>query len=304
MRLGYPCLNRTLSEDKKRPNHGTTVKYLRKLSSHERRRKLNGLLHKNLQNNLEILKFNVKNNIEVYRFCSDIVPLATHSLTDDWNYLEEAREELDELGKYVRKHGLRVSMHPEQFTVLNSNKDKVVKNAIKDLKYHHKFLQTMGLDSNHIIILHIGGVYGDKDKSRRRFVKNFRKLDSGIQKRLVIENDDQSYTAGEVLEVAEELEIPMILDIHHFNCNHREEENLSDLLSRALATWRNRKPKLHFSSPASPENPTKHADEINADDFAEFLSLADRAADKDFDVMLECKEKERALFKLRRQLGL
>ena len=302
MRLGYPCLNRKLSERSKRPNHGTTVKHLRRLSAEERRDKLNRLLEKNLQNNLEILKFNLENEIFVYRFCSDIVPMATHPVADDWDYIASAETEIKELGKLVREHGFRVSMHPEQFTVLNSDKEDVVENARQDLRYHHSFLQAMGLDSEAIIILHIGGVYGERERALERFKENFLSLDPAIQERIVIENDDKSYTATEVLSVAEELKIPMVLDIHHFNINYRPEENLSDLLSRAFATWLERRPKLHFSSPASSEKPTRHARKIDPEEFASFMKMAEKEVGTEFDVMLECKDKEKALLKLRRQL--
>ncbi len=302
MRLGYPCLNRTLSQSSRRPNHGTTVKHLRGLTAEERRDKLNRLLQKNLHNNLEILKFNLENEIAVYRFCSDIVPVATHPVADDWDYIASAEAEIKELGDFVREHGFRVSMHPEQFTVLNSDREDVVENARQDLRYHHSFLQAMGLDSEAIIILHIGGVYGDRERALERFKENFLSLDPDIQERVVIENDDRSYTATEVLGVAGELEIPMVLDIHHFNINHGPEENLLDLMPRAFATWQERRPKLHFSSPASSEDPTRHAREIDPEEFARFLEMAEKEVGKEFDVMLECRDKEKALLKLRRQL--
>ena len=302
MRLGYPCLNRTLEAD--RPNRGTTVKHVKTLTDAERREKLDRLLINNLENNLEILRFNVENDIEFYRFCSDIVPLATHPVTEDWDYLQVGTELLEKIGDYIKQHDLRITMHPEHFTVLNSTKNGVVEKAIEDLKYHSRLYRAMGLDTRHKIVLHLGGVYGDKEKSKRRFIEHFRQLeDEDIKERLIVENDDDSYRATEVLEVARELEIPMVMDVHHFNCNHTSGESLAELLPLCFATWKEERPIVHFSSPGDEDNPSLHAADIDADDFREFMTLAGETTGLDFDVMLECKNKELALFKLRRQLG-
>ena len=302
MRLGYACLNRTLDDCK--PNRRTTAKYLKKLSPKEQKEKLNSLLKTNLTNTLEILKFNRQHDIEVYRLSSDIVPLATHSITEDWDYIAQGKEKLREIGEFVTENELRVSLHPGQYTVLNSNKTRVVDNAVADLEYHSRLLQAMGLDTTHKLVLHIGGVYGDKETAIRRFKDHFTRLSKDVQQRLIIENDDKSYTAGEVLQIARDLEIPMVLDVHHFNCNQRSGEELAELLPAVFATWGAERPKLHFSSPRSEENFASHADYINADDFKEFKDLAKSVVGLDFDVMLECKEKDKALFRLREELEL
>jgi len=60
---------------------------------------------------------------------------------------------------------------------------------------------------------------------------------------------------------------------------------------------------MHFSSP---KNNTKkdfrsHNDNINAFDFIQFLEKI-KKYNKNIDIMLECKEKDIALFKLTREL--
>ncbi|MBM7555564.1 UV DNA damage repair endonuclease UvsE [Halanaerobacter jeridensis] len=301
MNLGYACINLTLDDNK--PNRRTTAKYLKKLTPQEQLDKLNGLLKENLTNTLKILKFNVEHNIKLYRISSDIVPLSTHPITSDWDYIEQERELLEEIGDFVKDNNLLVSMHPGQYTVLNSNSEDVVERAIEDLEYHSKILEAMGLSTKHRIVLHIGGVYGDKESAIKRFKENFKKLSKDIQERLIIENDDKSYTSSEVLAIAQDLDIPMVFDVHHFNCNHQEDEVMAELFPQILETWpQEETPKIHFSSPRNEEKFLSHADYIDSADFNQFMSQAKEWTDRDFNVMLECKKKDKALRKLRYEL--
>ena len=301
MNLGYACINQTLDDYK--PNRRTTAKYLRKLTPEEQLKKLNGLLKENLENTLKILQFNVKHDISLYRLSSDIVPLSTHKITSDWNYIEQERDLLKEIGDFIKENNLLVSMHPGQYTVLNSTTDDVVDRAIEDLEYHSSILQAMDLSTEHRIVLHIGGVYGDKESAIERFKENFQRLSTDIQDRLIIENDDKSYTTSEVLNIAQDLEIPMVFDLHHFNCNQTEDEKLEELFPQILKTWpQTETPKIHFSSPRSEENYLSHADYIDSEDFNQFMSQAQEWTERDFNVMLECKKKDKALFKLREEL--
>ena len=119
-----------------------------------------------------------------------------------------------------------------------------------------------------------------------------------LQTRLIIENDDKIYTAHETLTLCKQLDIPMVLDVHHHNCNN-EGENIYDMLGEIFGTWNKQQlpPKIHFSSPRDGELDRKHADYIDASSFIDFIENS-RIVNTDFDVMLECKEKDIALFKL------
>ena len=127
---------------------------------------------------------------------------------------------------------------------------------------------------------------------------NFKTFPHDIQTRLIIENDDKIYTAHETLTLCKQLDIPMVLDIHHHNCNN-EGENIYDMLGEIFGTWNKQQlpPKIHFSSPRDGELDRKHADYIDASSFIDFIENS-RIVNTDFDVMLECKEKDIALFKL------
>lgn len=73
-------------------------------------------------------------------------------------------------------------------------------------------------DRDAVMILHMGGVYGDKAATLDRFRHNYTTLLSdSIKRRLVLENDDVSWSVHDLLPVCEELNIPLVLDFHHHN---------------------------------------------------------------------------------------
>lgn len=122
------------------------------------------------------------------------------------------------------KGGLRLSMHPGQYTVLNSPNPDVVERAVLDLEYHTEFLDLCGLKEDSKVILHIGGIYGNKVEAKQRFVENYNLLSPNIRKRLIIENDDKLYHVEDVLEIANIAQIPVVFDALHHKVNPPAEE--------------------------------------------------------------------------------
>lgn len=301
-RLGYVAM--TLNLEDCSPSGTVTVLNLNKIPDENARLyKLRQVSKKNLQNQMRIFKYNKAMDIRVYRLTSKLIPLATHPMTADWDYQEEFKEEFKELGSYIRENNFRISAHPDHFTLLNSNNPKVYEDSIRDLDYHIGLLEAMGLvSSDYKLVIHVGGLYKDKQASMERFRNNFIKLPKRIQDRLMLENDDKSYTAGDVLGICQDLKIPMVLDVHHHQCVNNG-ETLEEILPMVFETWRNERlpPKLHFSSPKSPKDFRSHADNIDSDAFRAFLDIA-RKTGTDFDVMLEAKNKDSALIKLSSEL--
>lgn len=195
---------------------------------------------------------------------------------------------------------MRVSSHPDHFTVINSPKKEVVQASLKDLEYHDKVFAAMGLPEAKMVT-HVSGLYGSKEQSIQRFKENFRLLPESIRHRLLLENDDKSFGAADVLGICQELGIPMVVDVHHHNCVNRGEE-IGEYLGRVFDTWQGNVPKAHFSSPKTAQNCRAHADDIDAGEFYRFLLTA-RELEQDFDVMVEAKNKDLAVFNLIRQLN-
>ncbi len=297
-RLGFVAM--TLDLENCSPSGTVTYAIYKSLKDDNARcARLAKVSNSNIENTLRILKNNYALNIEVYRVTSKLIPLATHNELCGWDYINEFHEGLKKLGDYIKSNNFRISAHPDHFTNLNSIKPEVLEASIRDLDYHVNLFEGMGLnDFKYKLVLHVGGVYGDKERAIERFKQNFVKLPERICKRIILENDDKSYTAVDVLKICEELHIPMVLDVHHHKCVSNGEP-IQELLPRIYKTWVNESdpPKVHFSSPKSEKEFRSHADYVNYEDFMDFLNIA-KEFGKDIDIMLEAKMKDKALLKL------
>ena len=155
------------------------------------------------------------------------------------------------------------------------------------------------------MILHMGGVFGDKEATLDRFRKNYQPLSQNIKNRLVLENDDVSWSVHELLPICEELNIPLVLDFHHHNIIHSDtiREGTLDIMSlydRIKATWTRKgiTQKMHYSEP-EPKAITgrqrrKHSPRV--------ATLP--PCDPNMDLMIEAKDKEQAVFELMRTFKL
>lgn len=294
----------TLNLEDSSPSGTVTYKTYKELPTEEARlRRLRKVTEKNLQNTRRILLYNKALELPVYRFTSKLVPLATHPELADWDYTGDFRDLLGEIGTIVKENNFRVSAHPDHFTVINSPIDKVFEDSLRDLDYHVRLFEAMGLeDYSYKLVLHVGGVYGNKKDSAERFCENFMNLPDRIRKRLIIENDDRSYNTYEVLEICQRLKAPMVLDVHHHRCLCGEKE-LGPVLNEIFDTWEGGSfpPKVHFSSPKSVKDYRSHADFIDYTEFMNFISIAAKV-NRDMDIMLEAKSKDMALLKLSDEL--
>ena len=294
IRLGYVAISKALDI-----TTSSTITY----SSFEKNKsidKLYEIIDSNLYALKQILNYNIKNNIHFYRLTSKLIPLATHNKVQ-YDYIDNFKNRFRELSKLIKDNNIRIDTHPDQFAVLNSVHKKVVDNTFEILEYHYKILDALGIE-NKIIILHVGGNDFGKENSIKRFINNFRKLPIYIQKCIAIENDDKIFNINDVLYISEQLNIPIVLDYHHFICNN-DGTSIETVINDIFSSWKGRPPKIHFSSPKSKlkKEFRSHHDYIDYNSFVSFLETI-KFINKDFDVMLEAKAKDDALFRLVRQL--
>jgi UV DNA damage endonuclease len=297
VRLGYVAMSMVLKDCS--PSRTVTVTNLQKIERQEVRiSKLLGLARENLHNTRRLLYHNQANDIAVFRITSRLIPLATHPIAAGWHWADDLKDELKSLGELITEQHVRVSAHPDHFTLLNSNREEVIESSIKDLEYHNDIFCGMGLDSSAKLVIHVGGLFGNKAHSADRFIKNFDLLPGYIKGRIVLENDDKIYTAADVLDICQRLGIPMVLDVHHDWCNG-DGAGVRDLLAEIFNTWNGHGlvPKVHISSAKDNKNFRSHADYIDPEFFLGFLMMAKKVG-KDFDVMIEAKNKDVALFRL------
>jgi len=284
MRIGYPCINLTI---------GCKSDRTFRLKSYSEERLIQ-TVQDNLDCLLKILKFNVRHNLLFFRITSDLVPFASHPICR-FNWHEYFRLKFGEIGTFIKSNNMRISMHPDQFTLINSIDNGVFERSLSELVYHADVLDSMGLDGSAKIQIHVGGVYGDKKESMRRFVKRLERVPGSVTRRLVIENDDRNYTLRDCINISSETGLPVLLDVFHHAAN-----NLGETVGKAFSlfykTWKpnDGTPMVDYSSPRSEGRKGSHAESIDLKRFGRFL---EEARSYDFDLMLEIKDKEKSALK-------
>lgn len=296
VRLGYVALSKALDD----VTTSSTITYTNYINKNYNTSKLLEITKNNLDSLYKIIKYNVKNNFHFYRLTSKLVPLATHDKVD-FDYITPLLDEYKKIGKLINDNNIRVDTHPDQYAVLNSMDSKIVKNTVEILEYHYKIMDALGIKDK-IIILHVGSSACGKKASITRFINNFNKLPDYIKKCIAVENDDKVYNIKDVLELCHKINVPMVLDYHHFICNN-EKEDINYYLKEIIDTWDGKLPKMHFSSPKSKlkKEFRSHSDYINKECFIEFINIL-KKQDKDIDIMLEAKAKDDAISRLVRCL--
>ena len=263
----------------------------------------------NIRDIPKMLRWNDKYGIKFMRLSSEMFPFASHA---EYGYklAPFASEALAEVGRVAGELGHRLSTHPGQFTQLGSPRAEVIANAIRDLEYHDEMLSLLRLheqaNRDAVLILHMGGTFGDKAATIERFKTNYVNLSPSIKARLVLENDDVSWSVHDLLPICEELNIPLCLDFHHHNIifspSHLREgtQDITDLYPRIKATWarKNITQKMHYSEPCPEAITGRQRRKHNP------RPITLPPCPNDMDLMIEAKDKEQAVFELMRTFKL
>jgi UV DNA damage endonuclease len=294
--FGYACLNTEL----RKQNPPVFTSRTLRLDTFKQKGfvYLKSLIDQNLKDLLTQLQWNIKHNIFFMRLTSEMFPFASHS---EYGYsIHFADEHLKIIGNFIKKNGIRLTMHPGQYNVLSSPNENVVRNTFLDLNHHCDILDRMGLGKDSVMIIHGGGVYGDKEKSLERLEKNILLLPEGTRNRLVLENCEMSYKIEDLLPISEKLQVPIVIDFHHDSI-YPSDNPVEFYFDRVFKVWFDRgiKPKVHVSNsvPGITENDSKTARRKHSD-YIQFLHESLLKITFPLDVMLECKMKEQAIFRL------
>jgi len=300
--VGLGFVSICLSEQDCSPAGDVTVTAIEKLPEEARISRIRRTAKRNLANTRRILSFMKWHGLTVYRFATHLIPLATHEATAGWEWWKdpELRPLLEEIGRVIRAEGFRVSTHPPQLCVLNAPEPSVFQWVEKYTAYHVRLFEAMGLDERAKIVLHVGRRMPEGNAAGlRRAAENVAQLPEAVRARLALENDDRTYSARETLALCQDVGVSMVFDWHHHLCRN-EGERAEDLLPGVFATWRDRPPKVHLSSPRGGPTDRAHADYVDARAVRAFLLTAKALGD--FDVMVEAKKKDLAALRLRAEL--
>ncbi len=262
-----------------------------------------------------------EHNIRMYRMSSDLAPYATHpDMPQFHGMVRESAGELRAIGAKARRLDIRLSFHPSQYIIINSPDPALTAKSVWDLTSQAEMLDLMELGPEAVMIIHVGGTYGDRAASNARWVQNWKRLPEPVRRRLVLENDDTRFSAADTLWIHEHTGVRLVFDHQHFWCLNPERLDLRDTLARMVATWPTGvRPKIHFSSPRTELREIKrkppgsrkatlvnvapvwtgHADFCHPFEFINFMRIAQGL---EFDVMLEAKAKDLAVIRLRPDL--
>lgn len=284
-----------------------TYKHINKLISNGEedlaRKKILDVWENNVSSLQEAINYCSENSIESYRVPSDIFPQSTRMI--ELGIVDQ--DDLDSFAVKLRKidsKNIVLSMHPGQHVNMGSPRESVVESSVQDLKEHFFVAKNIKVEE---INIHAGGVYGDKDSAKDRFVNNMKEYlyDSELSK-ITLENDELSYNIEDILELSERLNIRTTFDIHHHRAHQLKQElplSEKEYFLLARKTWKHYGyQRLHLSSPrvgyktAAKSRP--HSEYIQIEHVPEWIHYY-----KEVYVDIEAKKKEKAIFKLRDEVS-
>jgi UV DNA damage endonuclease len=242
--LGLVCI--THSEEVRYKT--VTRKTLLSMEEAAQTEKLRSIYTENIARLRKAIAFCLANDINLYRMTSNLFPFSDEAMGA--NVLDEFTDELAEIGTNALERGLRLVLHPDQFVVLSSDSESVVANSVKILKMHARTMDLLKQPRSEWAAMTI---HGGKSDRADRMVENIGKLSEEIRSRIVLENDEYTYSSDEILDICRRARVPMVFDAHHHICHENLEdydnESIESAFWAARETWANPENQLvHISN--------------------------------------------------------
>ncbi len=299
VQLGLCCLNTTLRGQK--PSVFCSRKMIIRKIEEDGIQALKLKIIQNLNDLYEMIKWNEQNGIKVLRISSELFPHISNPKVEGYD-MEFADALLKKIGEYARSLNHRLTFHPGQYNVVGTPNEATFQQTINDLSYHAEVLDRMGMGADSVMVVHGGGLYGDKKKTLERWCENYKRLPEPIRRRLVLENCEKCFSIEDCLYVSEKVHVPVVFDTHHYSCYnilHPDEtfKRPVEYMEAILNTWKRRgiKPKFHVSEQGSGRT-GHHSDYIEV--IPDYLLEIPEKYGCNIDIMIEAKKKELAIFKL------
>jgi UV DNA damage endonuclease len=301
---------------------GVAVKTLGRvgLRSHDSRRAASGPhLSVSLLYLRETLLYLHERNISVYRLADTLAPYLTHpDMPSFHRQIDECADMLAEVGAFAHTHGIRLTMHLGMHVALGSPDETIATRSLNEITAQAALLDALGIGSDGVLVVHIGGAHGDSAASRHRFAARIEQLPETARKRLAVEPDEHCFDLTDLLPLSQVTGVPLVFDTLHFQLNNRRRLTLPEALGLALATWPlGAHPEIHISTQRTeahlrpgrageaqriiPPRLGQHADFINPFECIQLLQAARGLPP--FDAMLEAKASDLALLRLREDLA-
>lgn len=270
----------------------------------------------------KIISWCYEHRILFYRMTSSFAPHITDpkyipkSRQRDYTALAYSLEPLRPLfatiGKYARDRGIRLTFHPGQFTLLNPNDPMILLRSLRDLHFHCTVLDMMGMDLNSVCVIHGGGTYDDKTAAEARWVTTYRKLPEYIRQRIVLENDEESYSIEDVIRISKAAggKLPVVFDLFHHQCYDRKlvAQGLPKLrkpehyMPDIVASWGSRTVKMHYSEQKPGGSNGAHSEYVR--EIPSLFLTFPKKYHRSLDLMIEAKQTEQATLRMIRKYKL
>lgn len=304
VQLGLCCLNITLKNLNPPIYHSRKI--IKRIIVRDGMDELKRRILLNLQDLIKMILWNEENGIKVFRLSSELFPHKSNKEFIEYDF-EFAKSYLKEIGELSRSLNQRLTFHPGQYNVLGTPFNDKLKKTIDDLTYHAEVLELMGMGKDSVIVIHGGGLYGNKELTKHRWCDNYNTLEANVRDRVVLENCERMFSIKDCLDISNECGVPIVFDTHHFECykllQPKEEfESPEYYIPLILETWKkkNIKPKFHVSE----QKPCDvreyrcgcHSDYIET--IPKYLLEIPDKYDTHIDIIIEAKKKELAIFKL------
>ena len=294
------CIHNGLKDQGVKFNTMTYAQY-KKLGKETAMKVLADRSFNNIKTIHSIIKECAKNKWN-YRIGSNVFPLMTHPDLkfgiDDFYNFSDIISEFSACATTIKQNKVRCSMHPDQFVVPASPKNGVAENSIRDLEQHAMIMDLLQLPQSYEAPINIHmNCYNDAKFSEvvDRLEKVLKRMSKSVTSRLVFENEDKlkSWTVYNLHEhLYKRTGIPITFDNLHNKCNpsHLDEKQA---LALCLSTWPEGVPAItHYS-----DSRKNHEDPLCKEvAHSDWLYEKIETYGMDFDIELEVKMKEKALF--------
>lgn len=234
----------------------------------------------NINYTLDCLEWVKKSGKGLFRISSNLIPYYEFW---DWK-VPKIIEDLKKIKSFANDNNIRLIMHPDQFTVLNSENSKVIENSLLILNFHYEISNLLGVED---IIIHTGSAKGNyKD----RFIESSNSIDRKLKEKILVENC-HSVGIEDVLDICRKTKLRPCLDFHHDRIKPSKKP-VSEYIDEVVELSNKRVPLGHISSPEGIDKKSfkSHNEYISTEDlltFEKYFYI--------FDMEIEAKGKEKAV---------
>ncbi len=256
----------------------------------------------------DVLGYLERKAIHFYRFA-----LPRHFTIAD---LADCQAHLGLLAQRISLQRVRLGIHLDPYLTLAHPDDRIAAETISTIEAACQFLAALDQSDTvqHTLVMHIGV---HDAEALQRFRQRWAGLSAHARRRTTLEHTGNGSSLSSLLGLAAATGVPIVFDYLHFQLHNPERWSLPLALGLTLATWPDYlRPEVHLSSQRSeahllpgrngdsrilPPRPGQHADFIVVHDAIALLE-ASRGLPP-FDLMLEAKAGDLALFRLRHELA-